>query len=118
MACLFVTILHSGVLGALLTLSSRVWIPDQDLLAQEFGLTQLEDQELAGILMWIPMGLLYTAAGLFFAYRWIEQSGLQSPTINPTVTTTPVPFDEVAARNVPCRGTFVVAHFDIARPAP
>ncbi|MCP3402086.1 MULTISPECIES: cytochrome c oxidase assembly protein [unclassified Bradyrhizobium] len=69
--CLFVTVLHSGVLGALLTLSTRVWIPGQGALAGEFGLSQLEDQQLAGILMWVPMGLLYTGAALFFAYRWL-----------------------------------------------
>jgi len=25
--------------------------------------------------MWIPMGTLYTCAGLFFAYRWLSLSG-------------------------------------------
>jgi cytochrome c oxidase assembly factor CtaG len=70
-ACLFVTVLHSGVLGAVLTLSSKIWIPDQDALAGDFGLSPLEDQQLAGILMWVPMGTLYTAAALFFAYRWL-----------------------------------------------
>jgi cytochrome c oxidase assembly factor CtaG len=70
-ACLFVTVLHSGVLGALLTLSSRIWIPGQGALAGDFGLSPLEDQQLAGILMWVPMGALYTGAALFFAYRWL-----------------------------------------------
>jgi cytochrome c oxidase assembly factor CtaG len=70
-ACLFVTVLHSGVLGALLTLSTRIWIPSQGALAGEFGLSPLEDQQLAGILMWVPMGMLYTCAALFFAYRWL-----------------------------------------------
>ena len=70
-ACLFVTVLHSGALGALLTLSSRIWIPGQSVLAGEFGLSPLEDQQLAGILMWMPMGSLYTVAALFFAYRWL-----------------------------------------------
>jgi putative membrane protein len=70
-ACLFVTVLHSGVLGAVLTLSSKIWIPDQNALAGEFGLSPLEDQQLAGILMWVPMGTLYTIAALFFAYRWL-----------------------------------------------
>jgi cytochrome c oxidase assembly factor CtaG len=69
--CLFVTVLHSGVLGALLTLSTRIWIPTQGVLADEFGLSPLEDQQLAGILMWVPMGMLYTGAALFFAYRWL-----------------------------------------------
>ena len=72
--CLFVTVLHSGLLGALLTLSPRLWFPQQGLLAAEFGLTPLEDQQLAGLLMWIPMGTLYTCAGLFFAYRWLSLS--------------------------------------------
>lgn len=70
-ACLFITILHSGVLGALLTVSPRLWIPAQGALAGEFGLSPLEDQQLAGILMWVPMGILYTAAALFFAHRWL-----------------------------------------------
>jgi putative membrane protein len=73
-ACLFVTILHSGVLGALLTVSPRLWIPGQGALAGEFGLSPLEDQQLAGILMWVPMGTLYTGAALFFAYRWLTVS--------------------------------------------
>jgi putative membrane protein len=75
LACLFVTVLHSGLLGALLTLSPRLWFPQQGLLAAEFGLTPLEDQQLAGLLMWIPMGTLYTCAGLFFAYRWLARAG-------------------------------------------
>ncbi len=70
-ACLFVTVLHSGVLGALLTLSTRIWIPGQGALAGDFGLSPLEDQQLAGILMWVPMGMLYTGAALCFAYHWL-----------------------------------------------
>jgi len=77
-ACLFITILHSGVLGALLTVSSRLWIPGQGALAGEFGLSALEDQQLAGILMWVPMGILYTGAALFFAYRWLTANNRHS----------------------------------------
>jgi cytochrome c oxidase assembly factor CtaG len=87
-ACLFVTVLHSGLLGALLTLSPRIWFPQQGLLAADFGLTSLEDQQLAGLIMWIPMGTLYTCAGLLFAYRWLSRSGLPgvSPILPPTGT--------------------------------
>ena len=35
------------------------------------GLTPIEDQQLAGLVMWIPMGALYTCAALFFVYRWM-----------------------------------------------
>jgi cytochrome c oxidase assembly factor CtaG len=73
--CLFVTVLHSGLLGALLTLSGRIWFPQQVAFAADFGLTPLQDQELAGLVMWIPMGLAYSAAALFFAYRWLFPRG-------------------------------------------
>jgi putative membrane protein len=85
-ACLFVTVLHSGLLGALLTLSPRVWFPQQTLLAAEFGLTPLEDQQLAGLAMWIPMGTLYTCAALFFAYRWLALSGSGAPSFREEMT--------------------------------
>jgi cytochrome c oxidase assembly factor CtaG len=78
-ACLFITILHSGVLGALLTISPRLWIPGQGALAGEFGLTPLEDQQLAGILMWVPMGILYTGAALVFAHRWLTVNESEAP---------------------------------------
>jgi cytochrome c oxidase assembly factor CtaG len=67
--CLFVTILHSGLLAALLTLSPHVLYPAQVRFSVGFGLTPLEDQQLAGVLMWVPMGAVYTAAALFFAHR-------------------------------------------------
>jgi cytochrome c oxidase assembly factor CtaG len=54
-----------------LTLSPRPWIPSQSALSGEFGLSPLEDQQLAGLLMWMPMGAFYTAAALFFAYHWL-----------------------------------------------
>ena len=66
--CLFVTMLHSGLLGALLTLSPRLWYPEQERLAADFGMTPLEDQQLAGIIMWIPMSGVYTLAALWLAH--------------------------------------------------
>jgi len=72
--CLFVTVLHSGLLGALLTLSIRIWYPEQAHVADGFGLSPLEDQQLAGIVMWVPMGVLYTGAALYFANRLISSA--------------------------------------------
>jgi putative membrane protein len=72
--CLFVTILHSGLLGALLTLSPHVWYPVQVHVSASFGLSPLEDQQLAGVVMWVPMGILYTGAALYFAYRWLSSA--------------------------------------------
>jgi cytochrome c oxidase assembly factor CtaG len=71
---LFATMLHTGVLGILLTLSRQLWYPQQVAFAAEWGLTPLEDQQLAGLVMWVPMGLIYTAAALAIAARWISDS--------------------------------------------
>lgn len=78
--CLFLTVLHSGVLGALLTLSTHVWYPAQVQFSADFGLSPIEDQQLAGVLMWVPMGALYTGAALFFAYRLLSVPVLRAST--------------------------------------
>jgi putative membrane protein len=76
--CLFFTVLHSGFLGILLTLSKHLWYARQSGLAEHWGLTPLEDQQLAGLLMWVPAGLIYTAAALVLAGLWIAQTGNQA----------------------------------------
>lgn len=53
-----------GFLGALLTFSPRLLYPaytDRGLL---LGLDPLRDQQLAGLLMWVPAGVPYVAMGL------------------------------------------------------
>jgi cytochrome c oxidase assembly factor CtaG len=72
---LFATMLHSAALGILLTLSRAVWYPAQGPFAAALGLTPLQDQQLAGLIMWVPAGLVYTAAALAFAARWIARAG-------------------------------------------
>ena len=60
----FTTSLHSGVLGALLTFAPRLWYPIYDARTAAWGLSALEDQQLAGLLMWIPGGAVHAAAAL------------------------------------------------------
>lgn len=72
---LFVTSLHTGLLGVLLTVSPRLWYPRQVAAAAEWGLTPLEDQQLAGLVMWVPAGLVYAAAALTLVALWIRRSG-------------------------------------------
>ncbi|GJE04401.1 cytochrome c oxidase assembly protein [Methylobacterium isbiliense] len=72
---LFLTSLHTGLLGVLLTVSPRLWYPRQVAAAAEWGLTPLEDQQLAGLVMWVPAGLVYAAAALTLAGLWIRRSG-------------------------------------------
>jgi putative membrane protein len=69
----FVTAVHGGVLGALLTFSSRVWYAPY-LAHRVARLTPLEDQQLAGLLMWIPAGFAFVAGGLVLFAAWLRQS--------------------------------------------
>lgn len=89
--CLFVTMLHSGLLGALLTLSTHVLYPDQEMFASDFGLAALEDQQLAGLVMWIPTGLVYTVAALAFASRLLFRSERSPLHLGIVVTRRPSP---------------------------
>ena len=85
---LFVTAVHGGVLGALLTVSPRVWYAPY-LLHHPAGLTALEDQQLAGLLMWVPAGLAFAAGALWLFAAWLRQSDRLSrfkavPMLRPT----------------------------------
>jgi putative membrane protein len=72
---LFATSLHSGVLGALIAFSPDVWYPLYASNSGAWGLTPLEDQQLAGLLMWVPAGLVFTIGGLAFFAAWLRESG-------------------------------------------
>jgi cytochrome c oxidase assembly factor CtaG len=71
---LFITMLHTSVLGALMTLAPRVLYEAQTATAAEWGLTALEDQQLAGLIMWVPAGTIYAGATLALTTIWIRRS--------------------------------------------
>src|SRR3954454_19784592 len=71
---LFVTMLHTSVLGALMALAPRVLYTAQTATAAAWRLTPLEDQQLAGIIMWIPAGTVYAGAALVLTTLWIRQA--------------------------------------------
>ncbi|MER9140870.1 cytochrome c oxidase assembly protein [Mesorhizobium sp. M0830] len=72
---LFLTSLHTGLLGVLLLVSPRLWYPANATGAEIWGLSPLEDQQLAGLIMWVPAGLVYGGAALLLAGLWIRSSG-------------------------------------------
>jgi putative membrane protein len=72
---LFFTFLHTGLLGILLTLSPKVWYPVMALRGAAWGLLPLDDQRLAGLIMWIPMGSIYCVVALALVARLITDSG-------------------------------------------
>lgn len=72
---LFFTSLHTGLLGVLLLVSPRLWYPVNAAGAKLWNLSPLEDQQLAGLVMWVPAGLIYGGAALLLAGLWIRSSG-------------------------------------------
>jgi hypothetical protein len=73
----FTTMLHTGVLGALLTFSTVVWYPAYGTTAEAWGLTPLEDQQLGGLLMTVPPIVVYLGAFLALFALMIRRSDLR-----------------------------------------
>lgn len=66
---LLTTAIHTGILGALLTFSPAVWYPAYEATAPIWGLSALEDQQLGGLIMWVPAGFVFIFAGLAMSAR-------------------------------------------------
>lgn len=61
---LFATTMHTSLLGAWVTFSRDFWY-SEPYLGAFCGLTRAEDQQLAGLIMWIPGSVFYLAAATF-----------------------------------------------------
>ena len=74
-ACLFATSLIGGALGALMSLSSSPWYADYAAMGMTgIGLDPVDDQRLAGLIMWIPGGAFHGIAALVLFYKWLKAS--------------------------------------------
>ncbi len=70
-AALLIAMVAMGLLGALLTFTGQpVYVP-HFLTTAAWGLTPLEDQQAAGLIMWAPAAAVYLAAALLVLGRWI-----------------------------------------------
>ncbi|MDG4895439.1 cytochrome c oxidase assembly protein [Mesorhizobium sp. WSM4976] len=77
---LFFTSLHTGLLGVLLLVSPKLWYPENGSGAALWSLSPIEDQQLAGLVMWVPAGLIYGGAALLLAGLWVSNSGTREAT--------------------------------------
>jgi putative membrane protein len=68
---LLATAVQSGALGAVLALAQRPLYPIHASVAPSWGLTPLEDQQLAGGLMWVPPGIVYTVVIAALLAHWL-----------------------------------------------
>ena len=60
--CILATMIHMGLLGALLTLAP----------APLYAGVTLQDQQLGGLIMWVPAGFVVLLKGLWTFDRWLE----------------------------------------------
>lgn len=74
-AALAVTVgtgMQMGLLGAVLTFAPTTMFAVHFATTWPWGLSQLQDQQLGGIIMWVPAGLLFTAYGLAAFGSWLN----------------------------------------------
>lgn len=74
----FATAVHTSILGALMTVAPLSWYPRYAATTEVWGLTPLEDQQLAGLIMWVPAGLLYTIVALVLLAKWLQAAELNT----------------------------------------
>jgi cytochrome c oxidase assembly factor CtaG len=73
---LFTTAVHTVLLGALLTTAPSPLYPAYSARTALWGLTPLEDQQLAGLIMWVPAGIVYVGAGLALCAFLLRETGV------------------------------------------
>jgi cytochrome c oxidase assembly factor CtaG len=71
-AC-FMTLLQSGLLSALLSFARQALYRTRE--PASWGMSPLEDQQLAGAIMSLPMCAIYLLAGLAMAFRLLTPPG-------------------------------------------
>lgn len=68
---LLISAIQGSILGVLLTFSNVLWYPSYALFTQGWGMTPLDDQRMAGLIMWIPPGVLYLGAVAALFVAWL-----------------------------------------------
>ncbi|MET3722611.1 cytochrome c oxidase assembly protein [Sphingomonas trueperi] len=73
--CLLATSIVTGALGALMAFATSPWYAGYARLAlAPFGLSPAEDQQVAGLIMWVPGGLVHLGAALLLFRTLIAPS--------------------------------------------
>jgi putative membrane protein len=70
----FLTAMHTQLLGALLTFGPRLWYPTHAARTAAAHVSPIDDQQLAGIVMWIPFGAVFLIVGLALFAAWLGEA--------------------------------------------
>jgi putative membrane protein len=57
-----------------MTFARAPWYPAYASSVAAWGLTPLSDQQLAGLVMWVPASFAYLVAALIILRRWLRDS--------------------------------------------
>ncbi|WP_052306180.1 cytochrome c oxidase assembly protein [Paraburkholderia phymatum] len=85
MLSLFTTMVHTGALGALITLATGLWYPLYVEPCRALGVDPLRDQQLGGLIMWVPAAAAYLIGGLAIAARWLTHRNASAVAIGQAV---------------------------------
>lgn len=72
--------MQMSILGALIFFAGAVWYPAQEARPAAWRLAPLEDQQVAGLIMWVPSGVVYLLAAAFLFVAWLhaEERAMQA----------------------------------------
>lgn len=70
----FTTAVHTGILGALVTFAGTPLYRTYVATSASRGADPLADQQVAGLLMWVPAGIVLTLLGLALFLAWLGES--------------------------------------------
>jgi len=71
-AAILATTVQMGLLGALITFAARPLYAPHFASTLSWGVSPLEDQQLAGLTMWAPGSIAYLAAAMWIGWRWMR----------------------------------------------
>ena len=69
---LFLTSLHATLLGVFMTLAPKAWYPFYETRAPRWNLSALEDQQVAGLIMWMPACMVYALVAALLLGLWLR----------------------------------------------
>ena len=88
---LFAAALQGSALGALLVLAPAPLYPLQAAASAPLGVTPLADQQLAGLVMWVPADLVYLGSAAALFTRWLLALEREQPRQEQALRPGPVP---------------------------
>jgi putative membrane protein len=75
---LFLTSLHATILGVFMTIAPRVWYPFYESRTPRWKLSALEDQQIAGLIMWMPACFVYAIIAALLLGWWLREEGREA----------------------------------------